>query len=271
MTGQIERVVVPLDAVSENRAAIDAGARLARHWRARLHGVFIEDEDLLRLAGLPFARQVSVGAGAERLTAEHAERQLRAFAEAARRDLAAAAGRHHVRFSFESRRGAPAETMVLSESDFVVACSVTRPIDRHFRIAARSQAIAPAAGSLLLQRSHGTAGAVVAVLRDRRPRTARLLAAAAQFAAAAATRLTVVYAADLARDRGFEQWLDEVAAPHRVPIRIELAPDDAAGLNQRLVELDCGLLALAGDAEQGDPDQLRELTANLGCDILVMR
>ena len=65
MTARIERVVVALDAVSENRATIDTAARLAARWRARLHGVFVEDDDLLRLANLPFARQVSLGVGVE--------------------------------------------------------------------------------------------------------------------------------------------------------------------------------------------------------------
>src|SRR4029077_3506266 len=54
MTSAVERVVVALDAASENRAAIGAAARLAARWKARLHGVFVEDDDLIRLAHLPF-------------------------------------------------------------------------------------------------------------------------------------------------------------------------------------------------------------------------
>ena len=42
--------------------AIDTAARLAARWRVPLHGVFIEDEELIGLAGLPFARQVTLGA-----------------------------------------------------------------------------------------------------------------------------------------------------------------------------------------------------------------
>ena len=44
----IERVVVTLDAASENRAAIETAARLAARAKAPLHGIFVEDEDLLR-------------------------------------------------------------------------------------------------------------------------------------------------------------------------------------------------------------------------------
>ena len=83
MTAAVERVVVALDAASENRAAIGAAARLAARWKARLHGVFVEDDDLIRLAHLPFARQVTLGIGVEPLTLQHAERQIRVFAERA--------------------------------------------------------------------------------------------------------------------------------------------------------------------------------------------
>ena len=96
MIGTIARVVVALDATSENRAAIDTAVRLAERWKLPLHAVFIEDDDLLRLAVLPFARQVSLGFGAEALTTAHAQGQLRAYAEQARRELLAAAQRHHV-------------------------------------------------------------------------------------------------------------------------------------------------------------------------------
>src|SRR6266851_9513513 len=67
----IERVVIQLDAASETRDAIDTAARLGARAQAPLHGIFVEDEDLLRLASLPFARQFTLGAAAEPLTTEH--------------------------------------------------------------------------------------------------------------------------------------------------------------------------------------------------------
>ncbi len=70
-----------LDAASENRTAIDTAVRLAARTGAPLHGIFVEDEDLLSLAGLPFARQVTIGGGAEKLSSETVALQLRAAAE----------------------------------------------------------------------------------------------------------------------------------------------------------------------------------------------
>ena len=90
MTAGIERIVVVLDAASENRAAIGTAARLAARWKVHLHGVFVEDDDLIRLADLPFARQVTLGFGVEPLDLQQAERQMRAYAE--REDAAPAEG-----------------------------------------------------------------------------------------------------------------------------------------------------------------------------------
>jgi hypothetical protein len=98
MTQEINRVIVPLDAASETGAAIDTAARLAARWRVPLHGVFVEDEELIGLASLPFARQVTLGAGVEPLTKDRVEDHFRAFAERARREFAAAAERHDVKW-----------------------------------------------------------------------------------------------------------------------------------------------------------------------------
>jgi hypothetical protein len=273
VTGEIERIVVSLDAVSEISAAIEAAARLAVRWNAALHGVFVEDEDLLRLAGLPFARQVSLGAGAEALTPAQAARQLRASAATARRELAAAARRHDLRWSFEIAHGAAAaDTVTTAAGDFVVACTASRPIGAHFRVdTQRWRAVAAGSGSLLLTHPARAGGTVVTVLYDREPASGRVLEAAAQFAEAAEASLVVICATKLADDKLFEAWVGERLAAYAVRARIEPAPGDPAALQRHILGLDCGLLALAVDAEPADPDRRREIAARTGCDILVMR
>jgi nucleotide-binding universal stress UspA family protein len=171
--GPIERVVVPLDAASESQTAIETAARLAARTKAPLHGVFVEDEDLLHLAGLPFARQVTLEAGAEPLTTEHLQLHLQAAAERARKDLLAAAKRHGVERSFEIVRGASQSALFdASEHDLVVARALTRPTAGHFRVECRWwSSIDVAPGPFLLARHMWSAsGGVVAVLRDRGPR-----------------------------------------------------------------------------------------------------
>ena len=274
MKGHIERIVVPLDAASENRAAIDAAARLAHRWGAQLHGVFVEDSDLLHLARMPFARQVSIGAGVERLTAEQVERQLRAFAARARIEVEAAARRHGVPWSFEVSAAAAADAaLTRSERDFLVAGTATRPIGRHFRVETRWwQVIERSAVSyLLVHREWATTGTVVTLLADRAPGSERVLDAAAQCAEAVAGILTVACPAALAASSGFEEWLGERLAAYSVTLQIELAPDEGAALLERFGQLDCQLLVLGADSVAARPEWLRQAAARAAHGLLIIR
>jgi nucleotide-binding universal stress UspA family protein len=269
VSGAIERVIVPLDAASESLTAIDTAARLAAHAEAQLHGIFVEDEDLLHLARLPFARQFTLGAGAEQLTTEHVELHLRIAAERARRELFAAAERHGVTCSFEIVRGASESALTgASERDLVVACALTRPIAGHFRVECRWwSSIEAMPGPFLLARHAWSAnGSVVMLLRDRGPASVRLLEAAAQIADAADTLLTVICPPAIARAERFEQWIADRLAGHPVRLQVEIAPAEPAALRQRLGELDCRLLAIGAGS-----DPLRDFVERYTCDILIVR
>ncbi len=273
MAGPIERVVVPLDAAGESLTAIDTAARLAAHAKAPLHGIFVEDEDLLHLASLPFARQFTLGAGAEKLTTEHVELHLQVAAERARKELFAAAKRHGVTCSFEIVRGASESALTgASEHDLVVACALTRPIAGHFRVECRwwsSIEIMP--GPFLLARHAWSAsGSVVMLLRDRSDASARLLEAAAQIAQSADRMLTVICPPEVAAN-GFEKWIAGRLADHPVRLQVEVAPAEPAALHQRIGELDCRLLAIEAGSTEGHGDRLREFVERCGCDILIVR
>lgn len=271
---RIERVVVPLDAAAENRTAIDTAARLAAQWRVPLHGLFIEDEELLGLAALPFARQVTLGAGGERLTTERVEAHLRAAAERARREVAAAAGRHGVTWSFAVARGAEAERLLAGgEGDFVVAGAATRPIGTYFRVASRwwASLAATVYPLLLARRAWESGGSVLALLHRRDVAAARLLEIAAQLASFGGGTLSVIGLPDPAFPEDFDAWVSQVLEGRPAPSRIEQAPIEPQALRRRIVELDCRLLVFDRPAEQHRTRQLRELRALLetaACDVL---
>jgi hypothetical protein len=274
MSAAIERVVVRLDAASETHAAIDTAARLAARAKAPLHGVFVEDEDLLSLAGLPFARQVTLGAGAERITTKEAELHLRAAAEAARKELADAAKRQRVDWSFEIVRGSAAAALSFaSAGDLVVAGGLSRPVAGHFRIEARWWSAAEVApGPLLLVRAGwGARGGIVVLLREKNAAASRLVESAAQIAHATGRTLTVISPPAVAGAKGFQKWLADRL--DRLPVRltVEIAPDEPAALRRRIAELDCRLLAVEAGFAEGGGDRLRQLVEQFACDILIAR
>ncbi|HWD60159.1 MAG TPA: hypothetical protein VG308_17875 [Stellaceae bacterium] len=269
MNGTVERIVVALDATSENRVAIGAAARLAARWGVHLHGVFVEDDDLIRLAHLPFARVVTLGAGVEVFDLQQAERQMRVFAERARQELAASAKRQSVEWSFEIARAGG--RLTASTGDFLVAGTTTRPVGRHFRVECRWWAIAEAGPStrLLAHREGDPHGTVAAVLRGREASSERLLAAAIRLAEANEAGLTLIVPPSLAEAPGFKPWLDERLAGHAVETELELLPAPS-GLHRRITELHCRLVAVEAGADEAHPDRLRELVATIACDVLVV-
>src|SRR5579863_1089050 len=266
---EIGRVVVPLDAADDDRAAIDTAARLAQRWHAPLHGVFVEDEELLGLARMSFAVEVT-RRGREKLTQRQVEAHLRAFADRARRGLEAAAARHHVKSSFAVVRGPLAAA--LREGDFVVAGAATRPGGGHFRVRSRwwRGHAATRHPLFLAQRRWQVGGSVVTVLARRDAAAARLLQLAAEIAGLGSRALTVLGAAEAAAPEGFAGWVAEVLAGQALDLTTEAAPAEPRSLRRRAAELDCRLFALAADMTGGLPESLAELVDEAGCDLLVV-
>lgn len=121
---RIRRVIVGLDPALQSRALLEAAAALAGSMEAELVGLFVENQDLLHFAGLPFAREVGYTSATRRaLDVESMERSLRALAKEAQETLAAIAGRMPVAWSFRVTRGALAAELLaaVEEADLVIA------------------------------------------------------------------------------------------------------------------------------------------------------
>lgn len=103
---ETRRLVVTLSAALCSQAPLATAARLAGSLGAELEGVFIEDINLIQLAGLPFLRELGPWSLAEAaLDSRRMERQLRALARQARTLLALEAGKLGVPWTFQTWRG----------------------------------------------------------------------------------------------------------------------------------------------------------------------
>lgn len=198
----IRRILVALDASLHSLAALEAAAELAATLEAELHGLFVEDASLLRLAGLPVAREMRYPFFAPaRLDRARMERELRAQAAQARRALAVACDQRQVKWSFRVVRGevAPEVLAAAREADLLSLGKASRPLIRRVRMGstARTAAARCSRSVLLLQRDR-TIRPPVVVIYDGSESSLRALMMAARLARRKGGYLTVLVLADTA-------------------------------------------------------------------------
>jgi len=151
---KVRRIVMALDTASSALPAIEAAAGLALGLHAELAGLFIEDERLLRFAGLPFAREFGfASARARPLAPDAVEHALRAQAAQLRRVLATMAKRLSLNWTLEVVRGeilrsvlahaGASDLLVLGRSEYVWPGANRRadPAQRFPELAARPVAV----------------------------------------------------------------------------------------------------------------------------------
>jgi nucleotide-binding universal stress UspA family protein len=128
-TTTFRRLVLELGHGAADPATIEQAAALAQWMGVEIYALFVEDEGLLRVSGLSFAREISpLSLRWRPLEQDRLEAELRAAAEQARRHLDAAALATGVKRSFEVRRGdlSSQVTEICVASDIVVVASPRR-------------------------------------------------------------------------------------------------------------------------------------------------
>lgn len=131
----VKRILIALDPSRRGQSALQAAAHLAAGTGAELAGLFVEDINLLRMAGLPFAREMGMLAGSRALGLPDVERALRAEAARAQRMLAEAARELQANWTFRIARGQmvaevlaeAADLLVMVKSEHLVTFTPSRP------------------------------------------------------------------------------------------------------------------------------------------------
>jgi hypothetical protein len=182
------RVILHLHQGAAGRAIVRAAAELAQMLGIALHGVFVQDEALSELAGLPFIREFRLGTGAwQRLDRHRLAEEQRSAAAEARRLLDEAAAALGVTQLFEIIGGDPALFIATSSQagDIIVVAQPRLPAERLVHATARwlEAAHACAASVMLVPqvtvRRAGPVAAVVCAESDPAVGIAARIAAAA--------------------------------------------------------------------------------------------
>jgi len=100
------RVVLAADAGSYSVTSVNLAVAMAASAGSLLHGLFVEDEDLLQITGLPCSREITLTTATERSTSsEQMQRSLRLVAHQFRQTLQQQAQAFQVSWRFDTLRG----------------------------------------------------------------------------------------------------------------------------------------------------------------------
>jgi hypothetical protein len=131
--GEISRVLIALQGGEPASGPMAAALQLATSMQAELAGLFVEDVDLLRLAALPFTREVGLASAVVRpLETADIERTLRRQAEELREWLGGLAAESRLKWSFQVARGRLVEQVMAAaqQADLIVVGERPRPAAR---------------------------------------------------------------------------------------------------------------------------------------------
>lgn len=264
--GARSRVIVAIGSSATNPSALTAAAQLARVAHYELAALFVEDINLLRLAELPFAFEISADLARPRpLDTREVERGFKKEADALRDVLAHAGAALKLECTFDVVRGHPARVLfeAASERDLIVlpGAAAKAPTHRPSAYIVRN-ALHSAAAGVAAQRKQP----VVAMLKAG-PSAERVLAIAHELAAGEHAELVLLIAMQNDTDctllTAAENWLAEHGAGARI---YSLDDSGYANVIDAVEATDARVLFWPGDGEIAAP-----LIEQIHCPLVVVR
>ncbi len=272
----IRRILVALDASAHSLAALEAAAALAASMEAEVLGLFVEDINLLQLAGLPFVRVVNFSSTTGRpIDSPSMEQELRLQAARAQRALATIAEHRRIRWSFRVVRG-EVTTEVLTaalEADLLILGKLSHPLTRRSRLGSTARAVlVHAPRPVLLLQQGASIGQPVLVVYDGSSGAKQALAVATRLVQTISGKLIVLLLAETAENaQTLEGEVTEKLQRDRIQVRCHrIEPADLQKLIQ-VVHLERGgLLVLYRETPFWQEEDMQKLLAELQCPILVV-
>jgi hypothetical protein len=277
VTEDLHRILLALDAASLSKSAFEAAVELAARLDAELHGLFVEDEELLRLAELPFVRHYNISTATGRaLDVEGTERELAVLAGQARRSFAAAAARTKVRHSFEVVRGTMSAVLAAAATgiDLVIVQGSCRPLARHMRMGApgRNVAFELDRPVLLLEPEAALPDTVFAVYDDGDAGNKALRLAARLVGRALGTLHVVLPAEDGEEREKCEAAARKALARAGTPLVVDsVAPEELGAVRGRIPGARWALIVMSLDSPHLAGAKREHLIEALGCPLLLVQ
>ncbi len=272
----VQRILVALDTSYHSLAALRAAVELASSLEAELRGIFVEDINLLRAAGLPGAQEVQYPFDAvARMDQARMERLLRAQAEQARRALVKACEKEKITWSFRVARGDVASKVLeaAKEVDLLSIGRASRPLISRAQTGSTARKVTvQASRSVLLLPRDARIRAPIVALYDESPTGQQALKLAGRLAREYGKYLSILSfdEAEKAVERLQDQAADWLQGLEMVMMRYrQLSGTGLSALNEAFEEETPGILILSDNVL--NPEETQKLLDDVKCPVLVIR
>ena len=275
-TGMIRSIAVALDCSPHSRASLVAAAELASRLQAELIGIFVEDINLLHMAGLPFVEEVRrYSAKTRKLDPDQLERLLRLQARQACEMLQQTAEALTIRHTFRVLRGmVPEELMSAApEADILVLGRSGRsPSCRKGLGSTARTALNEGKKTVLLMRPGVTAAeGPLLVLYDGSEGSMRALGVALEIAGPESVLHLIVTDPAPDAEELCRQAVGPIVESSGIPTEYHHLPlTDGHKLARFIRMIDSGLLVL-GDRLDLPAETLRDLVDDIDYPVLIVR
>lgn len=276
---KIQRILVAVDASPHSRAALEAAGELAARFDAELLGIFVEDLNLLRLAGLPFSEEMGLfSARRRRLRSGDLKRQLRIQARRAHETFFVVVERTHVSGEFHIVRGSVSHKILEASADADIVLfgktGLTRPQKERLGSTAQ-KLLSEAPGMMMILQNGARLGAPVVLVYDGSPLSKKALHAALalldeESEEHALTVLIVGEGQADSRHLRAEVESDLPSNEFKVRYRI-LSASTAENVAYRIKMEERGTVVLPAKRELVENEVLRDLFAKIDVPVLLVR
>lgn len=268
---RVRRIIIGLHPSPHGRAALEAAARLASLLGVELRGVYVQEERLMRLPGLSFLQEVDAVSGrVRRLKEVDLERQIRAEAARARRQLARVAGEHDLEWTFRVSRGEVSAVVVeaAASNDLITVGVGTRIGARTLGSTVRALVTGSGRPVMVIRRGMRL-GSHVHVVDDGSEAGSRAVGVGRSLTEGReGAPLTIHVGAEREAVERAEEYRTALQEEGRTDAVVRAAP--GRGAAAPLAEAGCGLLVLPKTALGAGNEALERLLRHAACPVLVV-
>ena len=271
----VRRILVAIDASPPSLSALEVAAELAATLDAELLGLYVEDINLLRLAELPLAGEVTIYTSTpRRFSRPEIEHELRTQARMARRALAHVAELSQLRWSFHVEQGV-IEARLLSaaqQSDIILLGKGGWTKRRRLGTTARI-VVERAPRPIMVVQEGSRIGQPVGLIYDGSQAAQRALWAAADLLRKRGDFLTVVIvAANSEQARDLQSDVSGWVRERNIHVHFRwLTRANVNGLLHIAHGERCGTWVVPAGGEAFDRGQLIEFLNRMECPVLLVR